>query len=224
MKALVVAPHPDDEILGLGGTLLRKKQDGTELALVIVTEPSMLLGWDLIKLEKRKSEIQKSKSFFNFSQIFDLQFPSAGLDKVGDSALVASIADVFHEFRPDEIYIPHYSDVHGDHRFVFHASISASKSFRCDFIKRIYAYETLSETEFNVMGVAQFRPNFFVDISCQLEEKIEALEIYSSEMNEFPFPRSEKAVRALAELRGSTAGFLAAEAFELLRERVPKDD
>ena len=115
--------------------------------------------------------------------------------------------------------IPHRGDVHTDHQVVFDAVGACCKWFRYPSVKRVLAYETLSETEFGLNPQAGFQPNMFVDISLFMERKLELLKIYQSELGEFPFPRSITAVRALAQYRGATSGFEGAEAFMLLRER-----
>jgi LmbE family N-acetylglucosaminyl deacetylase len=109
--------------------------------------------------------------------------------------------------------------VHTDHRAVFDAGAACAKWFRYNSIRRVFAYETLSETEFTLDAQPPFAPNFFVDITNFLERKLEIMAVYQSEMSEFPFPRSVEAIRALASLRGASSGFRAAEAFQLLRER-----
>ena len=120
---------------------------------------------------------------------------------------------------PNEVIVPHSGDIHTDHQIVNKALLSATKSFRCPFIKRILSYETLSETDFNLNPYSKFIPNVFIDISHYIEEKIKAMHIYASEIDKFPFPRSEEAIRSLALQRGASAGFKAAEAFQLLKEK-----
>jgi LmbE family N-acetylglucosaminyl deacetylase len=135
------------------------------------------------------------------------------------SDLISAISNVFKDFEPEEVFVPHPSDIHTDHRVVFDAVASCTKWFRYPSVKRVLAYETLSETDFG-LGVSQaFRPNVFVNIEPYLEHKLRAMDIYSSELGNFPFPRSHEAIRALATIRGVVSGFKAAEAFELLRER-----
>lgn len=95
----------------------------------------------------------------------------------------------------------------------------STKWFRYPSVKRILAYETLSETDFGLGTDLGFRPNIFINIENYLEDKLRAMDIYASELGRFPFPRSDEAIRALATLRGAASGFQAAEAFELLRER-----
>lgn len=220
MKALVIAPHPDDEVLGVGGTLLRLKAEGNKVAWLIVTSITTKAGWSNDKVQQRADEIKRVAELFEFDSVYELNFPSTQLDQVPMSELVSAMSNVFKTYNPEEIFVPHPSDVHTDHRVVFDAVGSCTKWFRYPSVKRVLAYETLSETDFG-LGVEQcFRPNVFVNIEPYIEKKLRALDIYASELGEFPFPRSHEAIRALATLRAASSGFKAAEAFELLRERL----
>ena len=219
MKTIVIAPHPDDEVLGVGGTLLRRKAEGEKVALLIVTCISVESGWREEKVKQRTDEIKRISVLFSFDEVFALNFPTTQLDRVPMSDLVAGISDVFRSLEPEEVFVPHLSDVHTDHRIVFDAAASCTKCFRHPSVKRVLAYETLSETDFGLSTDKGFRPNVFVDIEPFLDDKLRAIDIYASELGEFPFPRSKEAIRALATLRGAASGYKAAEAFELLRER-----
>lgn len=219
-KVLIISPHPDDEVLGAGGTLLRLKAEGASVAWLIVTSISSDTGWSSEKIKQRAEEIKLITELFGFNSVFELHFPTTQLDQVPMSDLVKAISNVFKNFEPQELFVPHPSDVHTDHRTVFDAVASCTKWFRHKSVRRVLAYETLSETDFG-LGISQgFRPNVFVNIEPYLHDKLRAMDIYKSELGEFPFPRSHKAIEALATLRGTASGFMAAEAFELLRERL----
>jgi LmbE family N-acetylglucosaminyl deacetylase len=218
MKTIVIAPHPDDEVLGVGGTLMRRKAEGEKIAWLIVTGITAEAGWSGEKIKQRAGEIKRVTELIGFDSVFELNFPTTQLDQVPMSDLVAAISNIFKTFEPEEVFIPHSSDVHTDHRMVFNAVASCTKWFRYPSVKRVLAYETLSETDFGLGTDQAFRPNVFVNIEPYIEEKLCAMDIYASELGEFPFPRSHVAIRALATLRGSASGFKAAEAFELLRE------
>ncbi len=219
-KILVVAPHPDDEVLGAGGTLLRRKAEGATVAWLIVTSISIETGWSAEKMKQRANEIKRVTELFDFESVFELNFPTTQLDQVPMSDLVAAVSNVFKTFEPEEVFVPHPSDVHTDHRVVFNAVASCTKWFRYPSVKRVLAYETLSETDFGLGTSQAFRPNVFIDIEPYLDDKLRAMDIYASEVGAFPFPRSHQAIRAQATLRGVASGFKAAEAFELLRERL----
>lgn len=219
MRSIVVAPHPDDEVLGVGGTLLRRKAVGGKIAWLIVSAITVESGWSESKVNQRAEEIQRVAELFNFDDVFMLELPSTRLDQFPMSDIVAKVSDVFRAFEPGEVFVPHPSDVHTDHRVVFDAVASCTKWFRYPSIKRVLAYETLSETDFGLGTCKGFCPNVFVDIEQFLDQKLRAMDIYKSELGAFPFPRSHEAIRALAAVRGAAAGFKAAEAFQLLRER-----
>ena len=220
MNTIVIAPHPDDEVLGVGGTILRRKSEGAKVAWLIVTGMCSDEVWGRDRIEKRANEVQQISDLLSFDSVFQLNFPATQLDKISTNELVAAISSVFKAFQPQEIFVPHPSDIHSDHRITFDAVASCTKWFRYPSVKRILAYETLSETDFS-LGVTQaFRPNVFINIESQLEGKLQAMDVYASELGDFPFPRSREAIRSLAAVRGVASGYEAAEAFELLRERL----
>lgn len=219
MRTIVVAPHPDDEVLGAGGTLLRRKAEGGTLAWLIVTGITTESGWTAEKVRSRHEEIRKIEELIGFDEVFHLNYAPAQLDRVPIGELVGSISKVFNTFQPEEVLLPHPGDVHTDHAVVFSAVSSCTKWFRYPSVKRVMTYETLSETDFGLRPEEGFLPNVFVDIEPYIDAKLRAIEIYASELGAFPFPRSHEAIRALATLRGAAAGYMAAEAFQLLRER-----
>jgi LmbE family N-acetylglucosaminyl deacetylase len=219
MKTIVIAPHPDDESLGVGGTLLRRKAEGGCVAWLIVTMASEKIGWSKDQLDSRRAQIDRVSKSYNFDAVFQLGYPTAELDFLPMTNLVSSIGKIFREFEPNEVFVPHPSDVHSDHRVVFDAAVSCTKWFRYPSVKRLLAYETISETEFGVSNAKVFTPNLFVNIESFFQKKLEIIKLYESEIAEFPFPRSEIAIKALANFRGATSGYQYAEAFELLRAR-----
>jgi N-acetylglucosamine malate deacetylase 1 len=216
-RVLVVAPHPDDETLACGGTLLRLHSEGAELAWLIVTSVSE--GWTHDRMLRRETEIEEVAKQIGFRDVFNLRLPAARLDTLPIGDLIDRFAGVFKTFSPTQLLLPSRSDAHTDHRVVFDAAAACTKWFRYPSVRRVLAYETMSETGFGIDAEPGFHPNFFVDISGFLERKLEIMSIYGSEMGEFPFPRSAEAIRALATLRGAVSGSEAAEAFQLLRER-----
>ena len=218
-KVFVIAPHPDDETLGCGGTLFRHKDEGDELYWIIITGISEDNGWSKLAVKKRDAEIDAVAKKYGFSGVFNFRLPTAKLDTFPLAELIKKITDVYKEVEPEIIYMPYAYDVHTDHQIIAKALQSTIKWFRYPYIKKVLMYETPSETEFNFMDKNVFKPNVFVNISDHLDGKIEAMKIYESEIGEFPFPRSEKIVRSLAALRGSQSGYEAAEAFELVYER-----
>lgn len=218
-RTLVVAPHPDDEILGCGGTLLRRKAEGGVLGLLIVTGMDEQSGWSAERIRQREEEISAVAALIKFDKLFKLGLPTTRLDTLPVRELVGAFSAVFESFEPEEVLVPHRGDVHSDHRVTFDTVAACAKWFRYPSMRRVLAYETISETELGLSQEALFHPNVFVDIGAYLERKLDIMSIYKSELGEFPFPRSIRAIRSLAEWRGASAGFQAAEAFQLLRER-----
>lgn len=218
-RVLVVAPHPDDETLGCGGTLLRHKAEGDTLHWLIATKISEELGFSAQRVAQRDAEISSVAKAYGFDQVHFAGLNTMYLDTYPKKVLVDSISTVFAEVQPSVVYTPYRLDAHSDHEAVYDAVLSCTKSFRYPSIKSVRAYETLSETEFGIRPEGSgFNPNLFIDISDYLEKKIEIMSLYAGELAPHPFPRSSDAIRALATLRGSTAGCLAAEAFLSLRE------
>lgn len=217
-KVLVIAPHPDDETLGCGGTLLRHIAEGDQVYWLIATQMNILDGYTAAQMDKRKIEITNVRQDYGFSDVFELPFRAARLDALPLGDLVKAVSGVLIHIQPDILYVPYRNDAHSDHGCVFDAVSACSKSFRYPFIKTVYAYETLSETGFALSVDSQvFHPNSFVCIDEFLEYKLKIMQNYESEMGVFPFPRSEQAIRAIAQLRGTQSGCLAAEAFMLLK-------
>ena len=219
MKILVIAPHPDDETLGCGGILFKHKAEGDEIYWLIVTGISKDTGWANDVVIKRDNEMNSVSKKYGFSDVFNLRLPTTKIDTLPLSDLIGKITDVYKNIKPDVIYMPFAYDVHTDHQIIAKALQSTFKWFRYPHIKKVYMYETLSETEFNFVENRVFRPNVFINISQYLGNKIETMKIYDGEMGDFPFPRSEKAIRSLAALRGAQSGFESAEALELVYER-----
>lgn len=221
MKTLVIAPHPDDELLGCGGALLRCVSEGGTIGWLLMTSITEEAGWPPEKVVERAKEIDRVRDGLGVqpNNFFSLGFATSKLDSIPMHKLVSSMAEVFKLFKPEEILVPYPGDVHSDHRITFEAASACTKWFRYPSVRRVLAYETPSETDFGLdPRVSGFKPNVFLDISKFIDRKLELLATYKSEMGEFPFPRSEKALKALAYMRGSQAGFEAAEAFVLLRE------
>ena len=218
-RVLVVAPHPDDETLGCGGTLLRHVSEGDSVVWLIVT------AMDQSKPSTRKLALARDKEIdlvseaYGFVKVVSLGFAAANLDAIPLKTIVAAISEVFMEFEPEIVYLPYRNDAHSDHTVTFDAVVACSKTFRNPSVKTILAYETLSETNFGLHPEDPgFKPNVFVSVSEFIEKKKSIMEIYSSELKEHPFPRSVKAIESLAILRGSQSGADGAEAFLLIKE------
>lgn len=218
-KILIVAPHADDESLGCGGTILRHVSEGYDVCWLIVTGMSKASGFTTNQIKARKEEIIQVHARYGLSERYELNLPPAALETIPKNEIISSISTIINTVKPEVVYTAYRNDAHSDHEVVFDAVMSSTKSFRYPFIKRVLAYETISETDFGMKPEdSGFRPNVFNNISDFLEEKLNILNIFESEMDDFPFPRSRKALTALSQLRGAQANCEAAEAFMLIKE------
>ena len=219
-KILVIAPHADDEILGVGGTIARYISEGNQVYICIVTHGEPPLFSDEIVSKIRKETIEAHR-MLGITKTYFLEFPAVMLEQVPRYQLNGKIMEVVQQVEPDIVYIPHVGDMQKDHQLVNEAAMVAIRPKYAHKVKKVYSYETLSETEWNIPNVTNaFIPTVYMDISEYLETKKDALTYFESQVSSFPNPRSLGAVEALAKYRGSTVGVMAAEAFTLIREIV----
>ena len=217
-KIIIISAHPDDETLGAGGTILKHKKNGDEVYWLIVTDVFESEGFSNERVLSRKQEIENVSKLYSFNNVYNLGYPTMKLNDIILFELVNKISRIFQEIEPETIYVMNRSDAHSDHRIVFDAVMSCTKSFRYPYVKKVLMYECLSETEFApILPERVFQPNYFVDISDFLNNKIKIMKIFDSELGEHPFPRSIKNIEALATYRGATIGVNYAEAFQLIK-------
>lgn len=218
MKILIIAPHPDDEVLGCGGTIAKHAASGNEVYVCIVTKGAEPL-FSEEQVERVREECRKANNILGVKGIEFLDFPAAMLEEVPRYKLNDAISNVIQNVKPDEVYIPHRGDMQLDHKLIVDAAMVALRPKYEHVVKRIYSYETPSETGWDVPNETNaFIPNVYNNISRFIEMKVKALECYNSQLGVYPNPRSVKAVGALAMYRGSTVNVEYAEAFELARE------
>ena len=215
---VVISAHPDDEILGVGGTLLKHKKNGDKIYWLITTNIFENQGFSKERISSRQKEIKKISEALSVEKVFMLNYPTMSLSTSTLIEMVPKISKIFIEIEPEIVYCLNRSDAHSDHRITFDAVMACTKSFRYPFIKQILMYECISETEFAPqLPEKVFTPNYFVDISSFLEEKMNLMKIYESELGKHPFPRSLKNIEALATFRGASVGVEYAEAFQLIK-------
>jgi len=212
---LVIAPHPDDEVLGCGGSIAKHAKNGDIVELCIVTK-AYRPDWSAEFLRARPKEIRAASRALGIAKVAELGFPTVKLDKIPQKELNDALAKVVSKARPDVLYIPHFGDLNKDHRLVSEAAMVAARPSSGPAMK-VLSYETLSETDWG-RPLATFIPNHFVDITGTMDAKLKAMGAYRSELRKFPHPRSLEAIEALAMLRGSECGRNRAEAFHLIRE------
>lgn len=217
--ALIVAPHADDETLGCGGTILKLVDQGYQVHWLLVTGMTTSAGFSDVQIQARRAEIDKVSSAYSFTEVHELELPPASLETLSKGDIIGPISKVIGSIKPSLVFTVYRNDAHSDHEIVFDAVMSATKSFRYPFIKKVMAYETMSETDFGMKPEdGGFKPTVFFDISGHLDQKLDILEMFESEIHDFPFPRSRIALEALARVRGVQCNAKAAEAFMLIKE------
>lgn len=218
MTVLVIAPHPDDEVLGCGGTIAKRADAGDEVWVCIVSEAKPPLYEDGYA-EAESKETRAAHKILGVARTINLKYPTAELDTVSQRILNDSIKELVDTLKPDEVYIPHIGDIHKDHQIVAEAAMVAVRPNRKHRIRKILSYEVMSETDWNIPNaVNAFVPTVYEDISKYLTKKCDALREYKSQMQEYPAARSFIGIQGLAMHRGSVVGVEAAEAFMLIRE------
>ena len=221
MTVLVAVAHPDDEVLGTGGTIAGLCQSGIKVHLLFLTDGTGARGYNRSATVRRVTAAKRAAEILGAEFPHFLSFPDNRLDSIPLLEVIQAIESVISEVAPVTVYTHHGGDLNIDHSICARAVLTACRALPRSFIKRIYAIEIPSSTEWAPgSGNSAFVPSRFVDISATLPTKLAALEAYSEEMRPFPHPRSAAAVEALARLRGASAGLEAAEAFIVLREIV----
>lgn len=221
-RVMCVAVHADDETLGCGGTLLKHKAEGDEIYWLLLTGPTKdhPSNFSEEHIQERQERVEKVSNAYGFSGLRYLALPTQLLHTLDLREIIKQIDKAINEIKPNIIYLMNCNDVHSDHRVAFNAAYACTKSFRKPFIEQILMMETLSETEFALSSQATvFVPNVYVDISKYIDKKLEIMQMYPREIMQEPYPRSLSSIKALARTRGSRAGVMFAEAFQLLYER-----
>jgi LmbE family N-acetylglucosaminyl deacetylase len=220
MIALVIAPHPDDEVLGVGGTIARLASEGHEIHVAIVTKGEPELFAESL-IEQGRDEAARCRELLGVKETHFMDFPAARLDAVQHHQLNLAIDRLVSTVCPQLVFLPFGHDMHKDHRLVFESALVALRPMTARSVVDILCYETLSETNWNMPGgTDSFTPNVFVDISEFLESKLRAARAYASQMRAFPHERSIEAISYLARLRGANVGKNAAEAFVQVRRII----
>ncbi|NQU58724.1 MAG: PIG-L family deacetylase [Rhodospirillales bacterium] len=219
-KILVVAAHPDDEVLGCGGTVAKHVEQGDSVQILIVAEGATSREAAAEgAVQTLREAAEKAADAVGAKSLIFLGLPDNRLDSLDLLDVIQKIEAVIGDFQPDTIYTHHGGDLNKDHRIVHEAVVTASRPLPGSTVKKIYTFETVSSTEWATPAIgAPFMPNHFVDISAYMDKKLAALDHYKMEMRDHPHPRSNETLKNLASLRGSQAGVAAAEAFEVILE------
>lgn len=223
MSVLVLAPHADDETLGMGGTIRRFANEGRNVVVAVLTghgEDQHPL-WEADHWNQIRSECKDACQHLGVTQLVFRELPAACLDYSPAWQVNGVVSALVEQFEPEELYIPFPFDLHRDHGAVAYGAGVAARPYTAVGVKKVLAYETLSETHLSYPYMAPaFQPNVFINISETIEDKLAAMQCYRSQLQPDHLPRSLAALRALAKLRGSHIGVDAAEGFVLLGEYV----
>ena len=216
---LVVAAHPDDEVLGCGGTMARHVNYGDKVHVVFMSDgvSSRVSAKDNEENERRKCANKASEILGAQPPIF-LNFPDNRMDEVALLDIVQSLEGVIYKIKPDVVYTHHLGDLNIDHQITHKAVITACRPQPEFSVKEIYAFEVLSSTEWQTPGFYPFIPNVFINVEAYIKTKSKALESYDREIRQSPHSRTiDNAIR-LSAIRGNSVGIDFSEAFSLVRK------
>ena len=214
----IIAPHPDDEVLGLGGTISRMTDLGIKVDLLIVSGHLPPI-YPIDVFNKTKKECSLASEILGISSVEFLEIPATNINFLPVAELNKKIKDFLDIKKPTIIFIP-FPDRHVDHKLVFEASMVCSRPVGKNYPKLVLSYETLSETDWNAPYIEPvFIPELFVNISSNLKNKVKAMKAYKSQLENSP-SRSLDAISALARYRGSQNGFEYAEGFKVIRQLI----
>jgi len=217
---LVVAAHSDDEALGCAGTITRHVDEGDDVHVVFMTNGVGSRNADSSATFLRKQLAKSAAKVMAIKTINTFEFPDNQMDSVPLLEITQAIETVIEKINPELIYTHHYGDLNIDHRVTHQAVMTACRPRPGFCVKELYAFEVLSSTEWQTPGYMSFVPNVFVDITAYMDKKLDAIQVYNSEMREQPHSRSIVNTKNLASLRGATIGVDYAEAFSLIRKII----
>ncbi len=217
-KVLIIAAHPDDEVLGCGGVIKRTGAQVLILSQGVASRYERLEQAPTEKMEEMKAAAQEAGKVLGATEVSILDFPDNRFDTVALIDIVKRIEEHIERIKPEAIFTHHAGDLNIDHRITHQAVLTATRPKPRASVKEIYAFEVPSSTDWAFDQLKPFSANVFFDISQTLDAKVAALECYKSEISEFPHPRSKEAIVANAKRWGSVVGVEAAEAFELIRK------
>jgi LmbE family N-acetylglucosaminyl deacetylase len=219
---LVIVAHPDDEVLGCGGTIAKFSQNSDTYTLILgegITSRDILEEQKKEKVEQLRNDAERANEILGVKKVFFEIFPDNKFDTTSLLDIIKTIERYVQEIKPEVIYTHHRGDLNIDHRITFDAVLTACRPVGVNPVKKILSFEVPSSTEWNVqVASTSFTPNVFENVSKTIGIKLEAMSAYKTEVRLPPHPRSIEKIKAIAEARGGAAGMDYAEAFMLIRE------
>ena len=213
-KVLIFVAHPDDEVLGCGATIAKHIDNSDMVQIVFLSDGFSSRNDD----ENRDSNAQKASKVLACQNPIFLNYPDNQLNTVPLLDIVKKIETIVSDFQPNIIYTHYFGDLNIDHQITHKAVITACRPQPNFCVKEIYSFEVLSATHWQSPSMSNaFNPNYFVDVSDFIKQKIKALQCYDNEMRDYPHARSYEAVVSLSSFRGSAVGVHNAEAFVVER-------
>ena len=227
-KILIIAAHPDDEVLGCGGVIAKESDDGNKVKVVILAtgkssrykDAPLNIAGEIEELYKEATAALSILGVHPNDVVFG-NFPDQKLDTIPILDIIHFLKDIIQDYKPDIVYTHHAGDYNIDHRIVFDASVFVCRPYHGEYYpQELYSFEVLSSTEWAYQCKNPFNPTVVIDIKNQIDRKKQAILAYKSELREYPHPRSDKGVENLAMKRGNEVSKEYAEAFELIRRII----
>lgn len=228
MRILVIVAHPDDEVLGMGGLITKYTKNNDHVKIVIMAT-GILARREISKnnsnnndktkfkkqIEKLQKEAKNAAKIMGVKDLEFLDFPDNEMDVISNLKITKKIEKIIEKFNPDKLYTHSSTDINVDHRVIFNSVLTATRPHSNTSVKELISFETPSSTEWNFEET--FLPNLFVDISTELQTKMDAIKAYKTEIRKFPHPRSVEGLEIIAKRWGMVSGFNCAEAYHMIR-------